>query len=122
MLFPIRAIWPGTTVIALPGMATMLIGTLLPVSGLAQRPLFHIGGVDAEIMFGVLKVVFRCDPVTRAGGITRQTKILLVNLKRVPANAHARSVAVEELLTIGTSSPTIATARAFRALALFHVS
>ncbi len=103
-------------------MTAMLIGTLLPVSGLAQRPLFHVDGVDPEIMFGVLVVVFRCDPVTSASGIARQPKILFMNLECVSANPHARSIAVEELLTISTSAPTIAAARAFRALALFHVS
>ena len=101
MLLSVRAVRSGTAiVVALPGIAAMLVRTLLPVAGMTQRPFFHVCRIDAEIMLSVLVVVFRRDPVTRAGSVTRQSKILFVNLERVSTNPHTRSVAVEKLLTI----------------------
>ena len=72
----------------------------LPVCGLPLRTFFLIGGIDPKIMLGMLVVIFRCDSVTGAGRIARQRQIFLVYLKRVPADPHAWSVAVEQLLTV----------------------
>jgi hypothetical protein len=46
-----------------------------------------------------------------------------VNLECVSTDSHTRPIAVERLLTVwATPASAIATARAFRALAWFHVS
>jgi hypothetical protein len=103
-------------------MASLPIGRL-PICWLAPRKLFLIGRIDPEIVLGMLEVVFRGNPVTGTESIPRERQIFLVHLKRVSANSHARSVTVEHLLTVGPApSTTTAAARAFRALALFHIS
>lgn len=102
-------------------LASVPIGSLA-ISVLALSPLFLIYRIDPEIMLGMLVVIFRSDPVAGTGSIPGERQIFLVNLKRVSANSHARSVTVEHLLTVGPAPPTTAAARAFRALALFHIS
>ncbi|MNC94871.1 hypothetical protein D3C83_118440 [compost metagenome] len=74
-------------------------------------------------MLGVLIVVLRRNSVASARGVARQPEIFFVNLECVPTDPHTRPIAIERLLTIWSPAPaTIATARAFRALAWFHVS
>ncbi len=51
-----------------------------------------------EIVLGVLQEVLRAHAVAARGRITRQLLILLVNLRRVSANARARAVAVVGLI------------------------
>lgn len=84
---------------AITGVAALLIRRLT-VPGMAQGAFFQIGGIDPEVMFGMLIVVFRRHPVAGTRGVAGKTEIFFVHLERIPANANARSVAVEKLLTI----------------------
>ncbi len=79
---------------AVSGVATLLVRHL-SVSGMALGAFFLIDGIDPEIVLGVLIVVFRRYAVASTRCIARETQIFFVHLKRVSANPHAWSVAVE---------------------------
>lgn len=106
---------------AVPGVPTLLVRHL-PIARMALGALFLIDGINPKIMLSMLVVVFRRYPVTGPCRIACESQIFFVYLKSVSTDPHTRSVAVEKLLTIRTPAPTTAAARAFRALALFHVS
>ncbi len=58
-------------------------------------PLFLIDGIDTEVMFGMLKIIFRSNTITCGRCVARQSQVFFVYLERVAANPDAWSVAVE---------------------------
>ena len=58
-------------------------------------PLFLIDGIDAEVMFGMLKIIFRSNTITCRRCVARQSQVFFVYLESVAANPDAWSVAVE---------------------------
>jgi len=79
---------------AVSGVTSLLIRHLA-VSRMTLSALFLVGGIEPEIVLGVLIVVFRRYAVTSTRRIARETQIFFVHLKRVSANPHGWSVAVE---------------------------
>jgi hypothetical protein len=78
-------------VIAIVGRAH-LTGLLLWVIGLTLPELLLRRGDDAEIVLGVLIIVFRCDRVPGALRVTGELKILFGDMGRRTANFHVRSI------------------------------
>ena len=67
-------------------------------------------GQDAKIMFGVLQIVLGHDAIARGVRVARQLQILLVDMRRRPADLHFRSVRIERTVRVvaATSSTTTA--------------
>lgn len=57
--------------------------------------LLRLGGKDAVIMFGMLKIVFGCHPVTRCIRIPGQLKVLVVNMSGGTPDLHFRPAGIE---------------------------
>jgi len=77
-----------------------------------KRPLGLHGSHQPEIVFGVLKVVFRQDPVARGLGVARQLLILFVNVLGGAPHLHALgAVGIEGAIGVVLRlAPTAATA------------
>ena len=65
---------------------------LLLVIGLALAKLFLRGGDQAEIMFGVLIIVFGRDRIAGTLRVAGELQIFLGDVGRGPPNFHVRSV------------------------------
>src|SRR5262249_14913899 len=64
---------------------------------------------QAEVMLGVLKVIFRCHRVTRGLGIARQLDVFLGDVVRSPADLHVGTVGFidsrKRILALAVSPP-----------------
>ena len=78
-------------VIAVVGNIAARFATLLVV-GLGLAKLLLRGGDQAEIVLGVLIVVFGCDRVAGTLRVTGKLEIFLGDVGRRPANFHVRSI------------------------------
>jgi hypothetical protein len=82
--------------------AGMTVGVAIGTAGIAVALLLTFLFVDhrddAEIMLGMLHIIFRRNPITGRLSIARQGEVFFVNLKRVSANSDIRPVAVESLV------------------------
>ena len=80
----------------------MPVGAAIGIATIASALVFAALFVDqtdnAKVMLGVLKVTFRRYSVTRSLGITSQSHILLVDLKRIAPDADIGAIAVEGLM------------------------
>lgn len=86
-------------------MTTALLTVLTLATGLTALRLALLGSLvhgiqDAEIMFRVLEVAFRHDPVAAAGRVAAELQIFLEQLLGRPADAHVRTAAVEDMVAI----------------------
>jgi len=80
-----------TLVVAFIG-RTHLAGRLLLVIGLTLPELFLRRSYDAEIVLGVLIIIFRCNRVPGALRVTGKLKILFGDMGRRTANFYVRPV------------------------------
>ena len=71
---------------------THLAGRLLLVIGLTLAELFLRSSDDAEIVLGVLIIIFRCNRVPGALRVTGKLKILFGDMGRRTANFYVRPV------------------------------
>jgi hypothetical protein len=101
-----------------PGMA---VGTAIGIAAIASALVFATLFVDQtdnpKVMLSMLKVTFRRYSVTSSLGITRQSHILFVYLKRIAPDADIGTIAVEGLVAqrdIVLSAATIVVAPAAR--------
>lgn len=78
-------------VVALIGSAH-LAGRLLLIIGLTLPELFLRCSNNAEIVLGVLVVIFRRNRIAGALRIARQLQIFLSDVRRCPANFYVRSI------------------------------
>ena len=69
-----------------------LAGLLLLIIGLTLPKLFLRCGNNAEIVLGVLVVIFRRNRVAGALRIARELKIFFGHVGRSPANFYVRSI------------------------------
>ena len=90
-----------------------LLRRWIVVIGILLAELFLRGGYQAEIVFGVLVVIFGRYAVAGGCRVTRESQVFLVHLKRVAANSDAWSVAIEHIRSIATPATVAAAARAF---------
>src|SRR5579863_3644603 len=86
-----RGLLTVAIVIAVVGNIAARFATLLVV-GLGLAKLLLRGGDQAEIVLGVLIVVFSCDWVSGTLRVTGKLEIFLGDVRRRPANFHVRSV------------------------------
>jgi hypothetical protein len=71
---------------------------VVPTKNLACRPVRLDGAQEAEIVLGVLKVVFSQDPVAGCVGVSRQLLVFFEDVLRVAPHLHA-------LGTVGIKGP-----------------
>ena len=62
---------------------------VVPAENLACRPVRLDGAQEAEIVFGVLEVVFPQDPVAGGVGVSRQLLVFFKDVLRVAPHLHA---------------------------------
>ena len=95
---------------------THLAGRLLLVIGLTLAELFLRSSDDAEIVLGVLIIIFRCNRVPGALRVTGKLKILFGDMGRRTANFYvrpARFVHSRQWILMMVSTFAVATAHAF---------
>jgi hypothetical protein len=101
-LIPIVAITVVAAIMIPTIRAGMTVGVAIGTAGVAVALLLTFLFVDhrddAEIMLGMLHIIFRRNPITGRLSIARQGEVFFVNLKRVSANSDIRPVAVESLV------------------------
>ncbi len=99
---PIIAITVVAAIMITTIRAGMTVGVAIGTAGVAVALLLTFLFVDhrddAEIMLGMLHIIFRRNPITGRLSIARQGEVFFVNLKRVSANSDIRPVAVESLV------------------------
>jgi hypothetical protein len=99
---PIIAITVVAAIMITAIRAGMTVGVAIGTAGVAVALLLTFLFVDhcddAEIMLGMLHIIFRRNPITGRLSIARQGEVFFVNLKRVSANSDIRPVAVESLV------------------------
>ena len=100
---------------------------LVPVHDLGHRALRLHGAQGAEIVFGVLKVVFGQDPVAGGTGVAGELLVLLVHMLGGAANLHPvgpvgieSPVGVVLRLAAAATAVSSATAAAIPAPLTFH--
>jgi hypothetical protein len=79
-------------VVAVIGRRAHLAGRLLLVIGLTLPELLLRRSDDAEIVLGVLIIIFRCNRVPGTLRVTRKLKILFGDMGRRTANFYVRPV------------------------------
>jgi len=84
-------VWLLAVVVTLIGSAH-LAGRLLLIIGLTLPELFLRCSNNAEIVLGVLVVIFRRNRIAGALRIARQLQIFLSDVRRCPANFYVRSI------------------------------
>jgi hypothetical protein len=108
-------------VIRVVGVIAALLRLLLIEGRLGLPQVFLRGGDQAEIMFGVLVVVFGRDRIAGALRVARQLKVFLGNVRRIAPDLQVRSVGLvharQWILMMVMMMPTTAT---FTAVATPH--
>jgi hypothetical protein len=111
-----RLIALAIVVIVVRGIAAG-VAALLLVIGLRLAKLFLRSGDQAEIMLGVLIIIFGGDRVAGALRIARELKIFFRDMRRGPANFYVLSVGLvhsrQRILMMPTLAATVTTAHAF---------
>jgi hypothetical protein len=85
--------------------------------GLRLAKLFLSGGDQAEIMLGVLIIIFRSDRVAGALRVARELKVFLGDMRRGPANFYVLPVGLvhsrQRVLMMATTLTPVTTAHTF---------
>jgi len=95
---------------------THLAGRLLLVIGLTLAELFLRSSDDAEIVLGVLIIIFRCNRVPGALRVTGKLKILFGDVGRRTANFYVRPIGLvhsRQWILMMVPTFAVATAHAF---------
>jgi hypothetical protein len=108
-------------VLAIAIRAGLSVGAAIGITAITSTLVFATLFVDqtdnAKVMLGVLKVTLRRYTIAGSLGITRQSKILFIDLKRIAPDSDIGTIAVEGLMAqrdIVLSAATIVVAPAAR--------
>ncbi len=100
------------TLVTLPFRMPLAIGALT-IRTLTLVALLQVRGMNAKIVFRMLVVILGRYAIAGRSGIPRESQVFFVHLKRVTANSHAGSIAIEKILPISAPTAVTTAARAF---------